>query len=241
MVTHEPCPRCLSRDNLGRWEDGHAWCFGCGYREPPRRTISNSIRKEEFNTDDGGLWGGDPPVYSIPNVPFRWIKQYGITNKEIEEFKLAWQPRRERLVLPFYENGEVVFFQGRNFKEDQPKYVTYGKRTQFHIFDKKGDSDSLIFVEDYISAIKVSRVTAAYPLLGAHIPDSLLERARRRFETLGVWLDADKLKEASRAVLRGSMMGLKMFRIYSPKDPKEYSTNEIIELIEHSINSKNIL
>lgn len=32
-IRHEPCPACGSRDNLGRFSDGHAWCFGCGYYE----------------------------------------------------------------------------------------------------------------------------------------------------------------------------------------------------------------
>ena len=33
----ESCPRCGSKDNLGRYSDGHAYCFSasCGYREPP--------------------------------------------------------------------------------------------------------------------------------------------------------------------------------------------------------------
>lgn len=30
---HEPCPACGSRNNLGRYDDGHGWCFGCGYYE----------------------------------------------------------------------------------------------------------------------------------------------------------------------------------------------------------------
>ena len=30
---HEPCPSCGSRDNLARYDDGHAYCFGCEYRE----------------------------------------------------------------------------------------------------------------------------------------------------------------------------------------------------------------
>ena len=33
FVAHEPCPSCGSRDNLARYDDGHGWCFGCGYRE----------------------------------------------------------------------------------------------------------------------------------------------------------------------------------------------------------------
>lgn len=33
FIRHEPCPSCGSRNNLGRYTDGHAHCFGCGYRE----------------------------------------------------------------------------------------------------------------------------------------------------------------------------------------------------------------
>lgn len=33
FLHHEPCPQCGSKDNLARYDDGHAWCFGCNYRE----------------------------------------------------------------------------------------------------------------------------------------------------------------------------------------------------------------
>ena len=33
FIGHEPCPKCGSRDNLARYDDGHGWCFGCGYYE----------------------------------------------------------------------------------------------------------------------------------------------------------------------------------------------------------------
>lgn len=33
FIAHEPCPECGSRDNLARYSDGHAHCFGCGYYE----------------------------------------------------------------------------------------------------------------------------------------------------------------------------------------------------------------
>jgi len=34
-IGHEPCPSCGSKDNLARYDDGHAYCFGfgCDYRE----------------------------------------------------------------------------------------------------------------------------------------------------------------------------------------------------------------
>lgn len=33
-LRHEPCPKCNSSDNLGRYSDGHGWCFGCGFYDP---------------------------------------------------------------------------------------------------------------------------------------------------------------------------------------------------------------
>src|SRR3954464_1138554 len=33
-IRHEPCPACGSRDNLGRYSDGHGHCFGCGHYDP---------------------------------------------------------------------------------------------------------------------------------------------------------------------------------------------------------------
>ena len=80
--THkEPCPACGSRDNLARYDDGHGYCFGCGYRESgtgavvqrqkefmtftlkgvpgplPRRKISEEVcRKYRVNRDDKHLY-----------------------------------------------------------------------------------------------------------------------------------------------------------------------------------------
>lgn len=33
FVAHEPCPACGSRNNLARYTDDHAYCFGCGHYE----------------------------------------------------------------------------------------------------------------------------------------------------------------------------------------------------------------
>lgn len=32
-VVHEPCPKCNSKDNLARYPEGSAYCFGCGHYE----------------------------------------------------------------------------------------------------------------------------------------------------------------------------------------------------------------
>jgi len=35
FMFHEHCPKCDSEDNLARYDDGHAYCFGCEHYEPP--------------------------------------------------------------------------------------------------------------------------------------------------------------------------------------------------------------
>ena len=35
FIRHEPCESCGSKDNLARYSDGHAYCFGCKHYEPP--------------------------------------------------------------------------------------------------------------------------------------------------------------------------------------------------------------
>lgn len=41
FLRHEPCPKCKSKDNLARYEDGHAYCFGCEYYEHGDGTVSD--------------------------------------------------------------------------------------------------------------------------------------------------------------------------------------------------------
>ncbi len=52
LVGHEPCPECGSKDNLARYDDGHAYCFGinCDYRESSNTSVNNETRPKKKNT-----------------------------------------------------------------------------------------------------------------------------------------------------------------------------------------------
>lgn len=45
-IGHEPCPECGSRDNLARYTDGHAYCFGCKYYESGEGDIKEMGKKD---------------------------------------------------------------------------------------------------------------------------------------------------------------------------------------------------
>lgn len=55
FVGKEACPACGSRDNLGRYSDGHGHCFGCGYYEKgeggPHRPSSTRTQTKGNHTE----------------------------------------------------------------------------------------------------------------------------------------------------------------------------------------------
>lgn len=39
FIRHEPCPKCGSKDNLARYDDGHVYCFGCQYHSNDEKGV----------------------------------------------------------------------------------------------------------------------------------------------------------------------------------------------------------
>jgi len=53
FLRHEPCPSCGSKDNLARYSDGHAWCFGCGYHENGDGAVAVQEQTKDARFVDG--------------------------------------------------------------------------------------------------------------------------------------------------------------------------------------------
>lgn len=48
----EPCPACGSRNNLGRYSDGHGYCFGCGHYEKGTEPMGESTFPSSIQTKE---------------------------------------------------------------------------------------------------------------------------------------------------------------------------------------------
>ncbi len=228
FVKHEPCPKCRSRNNLGAYDDGSKWCFGCGFYLPPNRTVLNSRKekeKEALNSDISDIFDDCSSI--IPEKPLKWLKSYGITNEEIQLHGIVYSPKRESLRL-----GIQWRYFGRT--ELHPKCITFD-RTGYSL--EVGDNpDTGIFVEDFISAIKVGRTFTGLPIFGAHVEASRLKWASDRFKRVGIWLDSDKASVAARIVHKGRLlMGDRCFRIWTEQDPKCYTTEKIKEFVNERL------
>ena len=65
---------------------------------------------------------------AIPPTPYEWLKKYNLTLGEIWENNIGWSESMQLLIFPvFNELGEVVLWQGRNFRLGASrKYLTFG-------------------------------------------------------------------------------------------------------------------
>jgi DNA primase len=145
-----------------------------------------------------------------------------------------WDGPTGALVMPLWENGRVVCVSYRLFDQDKPKSITLGYRPYITISNI--ESDTVIVVEDYISALKVSRIAPCIPLLGSNMPDDAILRLSKGYRSVYFWLDEDKVVSAMKMATKAGLLGMQTGAIYTEEDPKAYSTEELQHIIGNRIN-----
>jgi hypothetical protein len=164
----------------------------------------------------------------------KWLLGYGLTSDEIAQFTYA----RERIgkyglmpcdLLVLYSDNN--YWCARNFGNGA-KYLTSGTKP----FLKYGNNkDILVFVEDIVSAVKVGRQFTAVPMLGS-MPSQDAASHLGDYKNVFIWNDMDKAKDAIKTARNLSERLNKRVRVViSPKDPKEYSNNEVKDYIYNNI------
>lgn len=241
FVSHESCPKCGSRDNLGRYADGHAFCFGCRHREPPTR--DSTILSEHLLSLKEGLSQTGTNVKPLPEDSSRllsvkswtWLKKYGILNEETKDF--LWSDIEQWLIYPIYDSEKrLLAWQARNFQnpilgKKFRKYFTYGPISD--IMCIIGSNEPIVIVEDMLSAIKVGRQFSAIPMFGSNVPLKTLVRLKDRFKLLRIWLDKDKTKEGMDTMQRAQQLGFPSVDVIMTElDPKKYDNAQIQRIVE---------
>lgn len=229
FVGHLPCPRCNSKDNMADYTDSY-YCFGCGYSKVKKDLDSLRSRIEgNKEKETSGIMLETSSI--LPPIALKWLLSYGLTKQEIEQF--TWEPTKNLLVL---YNSES-YWQGRNFKEgSNVKYLSQGKKPL--LFYEKGvivqnpTNKTLVFVEDIVSAVKVSRFATSSPLLGSSVPlETILKCLEHDFDRTLIWMDRDKAKESLKASKQASQILGNVQSVITELDPKELDNETIRRLI----------
>lgn len=215
FVKHTGCSSCGSSDARAIYDDGSEHCFSCRDHKHgnsiARLKVGNKQKcKRLYNTSS-----------SIRQDAEKWLDSYGLSAQEKAMF--VWDEQRELLI---YE--EEKFTNGRYFgKQDYPRYLSSGEKP----FSLMGRGRSVVFVEDIISGIKVSRHTQTMTLFGSTIPSQILWTTATTRRPAAIWLDSDKAMESAKMVKKINESGGNAVSIITKLDPKCYHDEEIKQIL----------
>lgn len=255
-VGNERCPQCAALgkdrhgDNLVRYDDGHAFCFSCLYREWPKVPVLRNLQRKIFGYQNAaGITTLEEYLgeltFKLPDNAAGWINKYELSETEIIRNQIQWSPEKSFLVLPMIDGhtqaicGASCRYFGPN--KDHPKYINYylaNKPKDPYALAKeppKGtELSALVLVEDMVSAIKVARKASCLPLLGTNISPDLFERlvglSVFSSSPVLVWLDPDKHQLSIKHARRFQQF-ITAHAVISDKDPKYYNTDKIHDIL----------
>lgn len=231
------CPECAKKgrdnheDNLITYPDGHSHCFSCGYHT--KTGVKEKMAAQAFPIQKMTPQLPEDFTFIIPSKPFEWLNKY-LTFKQIKKYLIGWSETKQSIIFPYFIGKDELFaYQCRYFGENNayPKWITYGKIHEFlHILtEDTRRSDTIVVVEDILSAICVAEEQDCLPLFGSHIPTILLTRLRNLgYNNIIIWLDPDKRKESFKFNMQARTFGFNSRVILTDKDPKDYTKEQII-------------
>jgi len=240
VVSQERCPKCSemgkdqSGDNLAVYSDSHRYCFGCGYyRSGNVSYVSRdaaALEKrhkvslpEDCNTD-------------YTQQELNWVAQYDLCRSSLLKYNVLHSDKGIRinrkgelveiehvLIFPVFDDG-LLGYQARTFIEDVPKWIGRGKWVD--IYNILPGSKTLVLTEDIVSAIKVNMAGhASMPVYGSTIKNRFERLYKLGYRDVIIWLDPDMHTKVIREVKYAK--GLSTRIVFSNKDPKCYTLNEI--------------
>lgn len=260
LVSREACPKCQamgndqSGDNLAVYADGHEFCFACRfYRDADG--VSKIRANDGFSNTviTRSLHLPNDASLDYPSHALNWVAKYELTKHDLMQNGVVYSDdgvsfrgnrATDLLIFPSWEKDNLLAWQGRYFGTDKvPKWITRGNTDKCYHFlcNGKPDSrvrDTLVIVEDIISAIKVSKLgVSAMPLWGNQFLgriDMLLKLTRNGCKVL-LWLDPNMYTKMIKESNVARLKGLETCSILSRMDPKEHTMDEIEEYVKRSV------
>lgn len=235
---YTPCPKCRERgadrtgDNLATWMDGSAHCFSCGYHVAPPFQLTFINKEEDKDDKEKAVLPRDFQRAHIPPAAIKWIIQYGLPWSYWKNY-CGYSEEEGRLVITV--GDPIKFSQGRLIDQSmgKRKWKFYGDGHRYAEVIGHEVPGEVVLVEDLISAHKVGQHALTIPLFGTHIHDVVVTELQRLQRPVRLWLDADQYPLLGKKIARlQTLLRHPVRYIYTEKDPKECSMEQIKELVK---------
>lgn len=227
-------------------EGWSAWCFRCGepgFIPAPTPTLSERLAalQERRSADLAAsatltLPGPrEPDPQKWPLAARVWLYKAGFSNDDILRLGWYYAPRMQRVVLPVFDAGQLMYWQARALDGRQPKYLNpvVGVKP----VARYGEGRVVVLTEDLLSAARVARVTEAWCLLGTSIPDRTAARIAADGRPVVFMLDPDAggAKGVAKGVRLLRMLGCTVFVARPDRDPKYLTKERTLECLDASL------
>ena len=155
FVSHEPCPNCGSRDNLGVYDDGHTYCFGCQTYTHPKEQNGSSPSIKLVSSAKTKKQKDLLPQGKIQSLATRGLTEetcklfnYSVSELFDEEIQIANYVVDRQVVAQKIRNESKEFFS----RGDIANAGLFGQ----HLFQQKGKM--IIVTEGEIDCMSVSQI-----------------------------------------------------------------------------------
>ena len=173
FLQHEPCPECGSKDNLARYDDGHAHCFGCGYYE--HANGEPVVGKATINKQ--AVFKGTHKAIPDRKIKEQTVKKYGVGITDSGEH-----------FYPYYDDAGQLM--ATKIRAENKQFKVSGTMAECGLFGShlfKPEGRYVTVVEGELDAL------AAYEMLGSKWPvvsvPNGASAAKKAFQANLEWLE----------------------------------------------------
>ena len=247
------CNKCGEGTNTNAMMISHSlksyngFCFACNnqpFEMKGTQTLQELSELKRINNESLRQPENERPTLPedfTTNIPLEgrlWLYSNGITDILLRKHNIGYSKRLRRVIMPIYDSeGTLVWYQCRALLDGQvPKYLQpsgdkAGLLFQSTPADTNKASNSLVVVEDIMSAIRVGEVWDTISLLGTKADtDQLITLSK--YDHVVTWLDSDKAGKRGSAGIRQALSILTETRdVCTEHDPKTYSRQQIERIL----------
>lgn len=172
----------------------------------------------------------------IPPVGMLWLLKASITPYMARKVGIGWSHKYQRVILPVYNDNNLVFYQARAVHEHQDiKYLNPSvdrASIAYWVIPPNADNSVIIITEDILSAIRVGQLIPAVSMLGTKLSEQQAEQVSN-YDHVVTWLDPDEAGIVGAQNMRKMLsLAVKTSNIVSSVDPKNLPDRLILQHIE---------